>query len=57
MRFIIFEVRWWFPKLHQKVGGGHVLTPKVADGLRPHDQVDSGGYPYLVRGYPYIYDL
>jgi hypothetical protein len=24
----------------------------VADGLRPHDQINSGDYPYLVRGYP-----
>jgi hypothetical protein len=24
----------------------------VADGPRPRDQINSGDYPYLVRGYP-----
>jgi hypothetical protein len=34
--------------LNTKSGDGLVLRP----GLRPHDQIDLGNYPYLVRGYP-----
>jgi hypothetical protein len=60
MRSIVSKVCWcfWFTKLHQKVGAcvehqkGRTVWPYDPDGSCPHDQIDSGYYPYLVCGYP-----